>query len=99
MPLPSPSTRPGFIPRPVSFIDAVKEIFAFWRGRGPSLREMFLQAQRVQRLADEIDEIDEAERRENAQRTAQPMVQRAVERTIKRAATQRTTMQRTTAPR
>jgi hypothetical protein len=36
----------------VSFIEALREIFAFWRGKRPSLQRQIRNARLVERLAD-----------------------------------------------
>ena len=66
-PLPRPSTaslsaaraRPGQS-RPVSFREALAEIWAWWTGRRPTYQERVREAQRIERLAAALAENDEA---------------------------------------
>jgi hypothetical protein len=55
-PLPSYASRPGFLPRPVTFGQALRDIALIWRNRPPSYQEQMREAQRIRRLALEIDE-------------------------------------------
>jgi hypothetical protein len=55
-PLPSAASPPGFLPRPVTLGQALREIALWWRSPQPSYQERMREAQRIQRLAEEIDE-------------------------------------------
>jgi hypothetical protein len=55
-PLPSFASRPGFLPRPATLGQALREIALMWRNPPPSYQEQMRQARRIERLAQEIDE-------------------------------------------
>jgi hypothetical protein len=55
-PLPSCASRPGFVPRPVTISQALREIFAWWTRRPVPLGRRFFEEKLVARLADEIAE-------------------------------------------
>ncbi len=73
-PLPSFASRPGFVPRPVGFAEALKAIVAFVTGKHRllTLRERIAERKRIERLAEQME--DEAETglqslRDKSQRT------------------------------
>jgi hypothetical protein len=55
-PLPSTASRPGFLPRPTTFGQALREIALWWRSSQPGYQERMREARRIRRLALEIDE-------------------------------------------
>jgi hypothetical protein len=55
-PLPSYASRPGFLPRPVSLGQMLRDIALMWRNRPMSYQERMREAQRIRRFALEIDE-------------------------------------------
>jgi hypothetical protein len=63
-PLPSFASRPGFLPRPVTLGQALREIALMWRNRPMSYQERMREAQRIERLAQEIDEEPKRTERE-----------------------------------
>jgi hypothetical protein len=71
-PLPSYASRPGFLPRPTTFGQALREIALWWRSPPPSYQERMREARRIERLAEEIaaesPERPEQKEREDRQR-------------------------------
>jgi hypothetical protein len=55
-PLPSYASRPGFLPRPTTLGQALREIALWWRNQPLSFQERMREAKRVARFAEEIDE-------------------------------------------
>jgi hypothetical protein len=53
--LPSYATRPEFAPRPVSFVEAIRMIWRWWRGFRPTMRERQIEAAQIERLAAEME--------------------------------------------
>jgi hypothetical protein len=61
--LPSFATRPGRVSRPITIAQALREIFAWWRGRRPSYQEQMREERQVERLAEAMAEAGEEKER------------------------------------
>jgi hypothetical protein len=51
-PLPGIASRPGYLPRPVSMVEMLRQIIAWWRGTRPTLRERQIEAAQIEALAE-----------------------------------------------
>ena len=54
-PLPSYASRP-FASRPVTIVEALRQIVAWWRGDKPTFKHQIAEAKLIERLAEELAE-------------------------------------------
>ena len=58
-PLPAYASRP-FILRPVTIVEALRQIVAWWRGDKPTLKQQIAEAKLVEKIAEEIAEEEDS---------------------------------------